>query len=134
MALNQKVARSGPATQYIAPMWDGVNTSGCTPIGDKVLIIPYLAIDRTAGGIEMPDDFKERMQLSAVSGVIAALGDDAFTWNADRTRRFEGYKPQVGDHVFFERYAGAVVQGDDGGEYRLIDDKSIGAVLIRKQA
>lgn len=131
MALNQKVARRGSATQYLAPIWSGKNEAGCIPIGEKVLVLPYMAVTKTEAGIHMPDDFKERMQLSAEMGVIVALGDDAFTWNADRTRHFAGYKPKVGDHVHMERYAGAVVQGDDGRDYRLIEDKQIGAVLIK---
>lgn len=132
MALTPKVLRKG--TQYLAPIWKGENTSGCTPIGDKVLILPYLALEQTEGGVHIPNDVKERMQLSAVSGVIVALGDDSFTWSADRMRPFGGYKPQVGDHVYFERYAGAEMTGDDGIEYRLVDDKSIGAVLVRNKA
>ena len=130
MALNQKVLR-GKRAEYIAPIWSGENTSGCIPVGEKILILPYIAVDQTEGGIHMPDAFKERMQLSAEMGVIVAVGDDAFTWNADRTRHFAGYKPKVGDHVHFERYAGAVVQGDDGVEYRICEDKQIGAVLIK---
>jgi chaperonin GroES len=131
MALNQKVARRGSAAQYHPPIWAGENKSGCVPIGEKILILPYMAVAKTTGGIEIPDEFKERMQLSAEMGVIVSIGDDAFTWNADRTRPFGGYKPKVGDHVFFERYAGAVVQGDDGREYRVAEDKQIGAVLIK---
>ena len=131
MALNQKVIRGNRAPQYLPPIWNAPDTSGCIPIGEKILILPYMAMEQTEGGIHMPDAFKERMQLSAEMGIIVAIGDDAFTWNADRTRHFGGYKPKVGDHVHYERYAGAVVLGDDNREYRIIEDKQIGAVLIK---
>ena len=114
MALNQKVV---PAKKlaYLPAVWAGENKSGCTPIGEKILVMPDMALAQSTGGIHMPDDFKERMQLSTQTGVIVAIGDDAFTWNADRTRPFGGYKPKIGDRVYFEKYAGAVVTGDDGG-------------------
>ena len=32
----------------------------------------------------------------------------------DRTRPFDGDKPEVGDHVIFERYAGKEIIGQDG--------------------
>ncbi len=132
MALNPKVLQGkGRQQQYLPPIWTGENKSGCFPIGEKILIQPYFAVAATAGGVHIPDEFKERMQLSAEMGVIVALGDDAFTWNADRTRAFGGYTPKPGDHVHYERYAGAVVQGDDGAEYRIVEDRQIGAVLIK---
>jgi chaperonin GroES len=132
MALNQKVLPTRKV-QYLPAIWQGENKSGCIPIGEKILIKPDIAVGRTAGGIEMPDDFKERMQLSAQSGVIVAVGDDAFTWNADRSRPFGGYKPKPGDRVHFEKYAGAEVEGDDGGQYRIIEDRQIGAVIEVKK-
>jgi chaperonin GroES len=115
--------------QYRQAIWFGKNTSGCEPIGDKILISPDIFLSETEAGVFMPDEFKERMQLSTQSGVIVAVGDDAFTWSADRMRPFGGYKPKPGDRVYYERYAGAVVQGDDNTEYRLIEDKQIGAVI-----
>jgi chaperonin GroES len=132
MALNPKVV-AAKKLQYLPAIWQGENKSGCTPIGDKILIMPDIALSQSAGGVHMPDDFKERMQLSTQSGVIVAVGDDAFTWSADRSRPFGGYKPKVGDRVYYEKYAGAVVNGDDGMDYRLIEDKQIGAVIEVKK-
>lgn len=128
MSLEPKVIRKRQ-NQYLPAIWSGTNTSGCTPIGDKILIKPDIFLEQSEGGVFMPDQFKERMQLSTQSGVIVAVGDDAFTWSADRMRPFGGYKPKVGDRVYFERYAGAEVQGDDAQDYRLIEDKQIGAVI-----
>lgn len=128
MALNPKVLPNRPQ-QYLPAVWNGKNTSGCIPIGEKILVKPDIAVSQSAGGVLMPDDFKERMQLSTQSGVIVSIGDDAFTWNADRSRPFNGYKPKIGDRVYYERYAGAIVNGDDGHDYRLIEDKQIGAII-----
>jgi chaperonin GroES len=76
----------------------------------------------------LPDDVVDRAQMSSSSGVIVEAGDDAFAWNSDRTRPFTGERPKAGDRVFFDKYAGKVILGDDGVEYRLMDDASIGGV------
>jgi chaperonin GroES len=126
MALNEKILNVRRA-QYIPAPFFGKNESGCIPIGDRVLVRPDIAAE-TSGNLKLPDSVVERAQLSASSGVIVALGDDAFTWNFDRTRPYGGEKPQVGDRVFMDVYAGKVILGDDGVEYRLIDDKCVGGV------
>jgi chaperonin GroES len=126
MALNPKVL-SVRRAEYIPAPFFGKNDSGCHPIGDRVLIRPDIAAG-SSGTLKLPDNVIERTQLSASSGVIVELGEDAFTWNFDRTRPFGGTKPKAGDRVFFDIYAGKVILGDDGVEYRLVDDKCIGGV------
>lgn len=126
MALNPKVLAVRRAEYIPAPYFDK-NESGCHPIGDRVLIRPDIAAS-TSGSVKLPDDVIERAQMSATSGVIVQPGDDAFSWNSDRTRPFNGEKPKAGDRVFFDKYAGKVILGDDGVEYRLMDDVAIGGV------
>lgn len=114
--------------EYAPAPYFGKNESGRVPLGDRVLIRPDIALGTSQGGVELPQDIQQRMQLSSSSGVVVELGDGAFRWNFDRSRPWEGYKPKPGDYVDFERYAGKVVVGDDGNEYRVVDDKSIGSV------
>jgi chaperonin GroES len=113
--------------EFIPAPFFGKNESGCEPIGDRVLIKPDIAAS-TSGGIQIPDEVIDRAQLSSSSGVIVAVGDDAFMWNSDRTRPFGGEKPKAGDRVHFDKFAGKLILGDDGVEYRLLDDNSIGGV------
>lgn len=126
MALNPKVLSIRRAEFIPAPFF-GKNESGCKPIGDRVLIRPDIAAS-SSGTIKLPDDVVERAQMSSSSGVIVEAGDDAFAWNSDRTRPFTGERPKAGDRVFFDKYAGKVILGDDGVEYRLMDDASIGGI------
>lgn len=126
MALNQKIL-SIRRQEYIPAPFFGENESGCVPIGDRVLVRPDIAASKS-GSLDLPDAVVDRAQLSASSGVIVALGDDAFTWNFDRTRPYGGEKPKVGDRIFMDIYAGKIILGDDGVEYRLIDDKCVGGV------
>jgi co-chaperonin GroES (HSP10) len=37
--------------------------------------------------------------------------------------------PKVGDMIWYAKYAGYVVKGDDGVEYRLANDKDIAAIV-----
>ena len=127
MSLSPKVL-SVSRIDYMPAVWSGVNKSGCIPVGDRVLILPDMAMTKSQGGVGLPDEVVERMQLSASSGVIVEIGDDAFAWNSDRTRPFSGYKPKPGDRVHFEKYAGKEIVGDDGAKYRLVDDKAIGGI------
>lgn len=127
MALNPKILNVS-RVEYMPAIYSGSNKSGVEPVGDRVLVLPDMAMTKSQGGIELPQDIHERMQLSASSGVVIACGDDAFAWNSDRTRPFSGYKPKAGDRVHFEKYAGKEIVGDDGVKYRLVDDKSIGGV------
>jgi co-chaperonin GroES (HSP10) len=126
MALNPKVLAVRRAEFIPAPFF-GKNESGCKPIGDRVLIRPDIAAAKS-GSIELPQDVVERAQLASSSGVIVECGEGAFSWNSDRTRPFDGEKPKTGDRVYFDRYAGKVILGDDGAEYRLMDDVAIGGV------
>lgn len=114
--------------EYVPADYEGTNRSGITPIGDKVLILTDQVKSKTAGNIHLPDDIRERHALAAETGIIVAMGDDAFDLNYSRTRKWSGEKPQVGDHVYIERYSGVVFKGDDGQKYRIMDYTCIGAV------
>jgi co-chaperonin GroES (HSP10) len=114
--------------QYEPVKFEGKNKSGWTAIGDRVLVLPDQVPTQTAGGIELPEETRERHTFAAETGVLVAIGPDAFLWNSDRTRKWEGEKPQIGDRVYFERYSGGLVRGDDDLFYRCCDDKQIGLV------
>ena len=114
--------------QYVENGWSGENTSGIDPIGDQVLVLPDQAPEKTPGGVWIDQTTREKQSLAAETGIIAAIGDGAWSWNMDRTRRFEGTKPSVGQRVCFTRYAGMEVIGDDGVMYRLMGDNCIGGL------
>jgi len=117
-----------PLGEYVPAKWSGKNTSGIVPIGDRVLVLPDKAPDKSSGGVHFTEQQQDRDGLAAETGVIAAIGEAAWKWNSDRTRPYDGVKPRVGQRVWFERYGGSVQYGADGVAYRLMDDKVIGAV------
>ncbi len=115
-----------PLGQYEPAKWNGVNESGIGPFADRVLILPDGAAEQTSGGVDLPEELVDRMTQAAETGVLIAMGPDAWLWNSDRTRRLEGEKPKVGQRVIFERYAGSFQHGPhDGRKYRIMDDKCV---------
>ena len=131
--LNKSVVLT-PLAQYVPAEWSGKNESGIYPIGDRVLVLPDKAIEETSGGILMTDQKRDTDGMAAETGVLVALGEAAWKWNSDRTRPFDGTRPEVGARVWFERYAGSIQYGMDGRAYRLMDDKCIGAVALTNAA
>lgn len=117
--------------QFEAAEWKGENLSGINPIGDQVLVLPDKAPDKTSGGVFV-GHLAETQSLAAESGVLVAVGDGAWSWNMDRTRRFEGNKPKIGDRVCFVRYSGTEAIGDDGETYRICSDSSITGIRSAK--
>ena len=118
-----------PLSQYVTGDYTlGKNGCGWTPTTDSVLVLPDTPIRKTAGGIMIPQQVADQKADAAESGIIVALGPDAFIWNSDRTRRLEGTdKPQIGHRAVFNRYSGIKIAGDDGQTYYILVDHSVKA-------
>ena len=103
-----------------------MNKSGIYPVEFKVLVKPRIVEEKSKGGIIFPDQVKEKEKFAQQEGVVIAISPDAFEFerNCEWKR-----KPDEGDTVLFDRYAGCTVKGKDGEEYRLINDKEIGAIV-----
>jgi chaperonin GroES len=115
---------------YKAAEYGGKNTSGVTPLGKQVLVLPDEFEGTFAGGkLEFVADMVERMNLASESGLLIEAGDNAFSSHKDGTI-WKGRKPTPGEHVYMEKYAGLLVMGNDGKKYRLMDDVCIGAIYL----
>jgi chaperonin GroES len=104
------------------------NPSRIQPTEFKVLVHPKEVDEKTTGGIIIPEQSKEREQYAQQEGELIAVSPLAFTYQDWPTDNVTGY-PRVGDTVLFAKYSGAKVTGMDGVEYRLVNDKDIGAVI-----
>ena len=63
-----------------------------------------------------------RARLAQEEGTLIAMSDMAFSdWNC-RT-------PKIGERILFQRYAGRMVEGADGKDYRVFPDKEVFAIL-----
>lgn len=102
------------------------NTSGITPTGHMILIKTDKVEEKTAGGIILPSAHLDRENASAQKGVIVARGPTA----GDFIDWPEGFEyPAEGARVLVKKFAGVEVQGDDGADYRVCEDKDVLAIL-----
>jgi co-chaperonin GroES (HSP10) len=73
------------------------NESGFTPNGDLVLVLPPKIVDKSPGGIVLPQATKDKEQQATRLGRVVAMGDDA-----REHPRMKGISE--GDMVLFPRY------------------------------
>jgi chaperonin GroES len=116
--------------QYEWANYDGVNRSGLQPLCDKVLVLCDQPSPQTTGGIIIPDDAKEKVGFAAITGVLVAIGPQAFAYDSRRLVYWEGERPKAGDRVYFQKYAGFEYYGRDGLMYRVMEDRQIAALEI----
>lgn len=99
------------------------NTSGLQPVEFKILIEPEEVEQKSTGGIVLVSATTEKEKMAQVRGKLIAMGGNAFEdWNEP--------KPKVGDRLWYAKYAGYVIKGDDGKEYRLANDKDCAAICV----
>jgi chaperonin GroES len=116
------------------------NTSGIYPKGNRIVVKPDELEEVTAGGIVIPNPVKEKHQQGQAMGTVIAIGPDAWIESTTTVYRLitgelkavekhvSGYTEkfaEVGDRVFFARYAGLQVEGADGKSYRILNDLDI---------
>jgi len=101
------------------------NQSGIVPTGGHLLVLPDKVEERTAGGIFLPQETRDKEQQAATVGTLVAVGpgawkdlDDGEPWAA------------VSDKVSYARYAGVSMKGKDGQDYVLINDNDVLAKLL----
>jgi co-chaperonin GroES (HSP10) len=84
---------------------------------------------KTAGGIILLDNTKDRDKLATQEGTLVAVSPHAFTYAEGWP---EGSIPQVGQRVLFKKFAGALhsrkVDGQDR-DFRLLNDKDVIAIV-----
>lgn len=103
-----------------------MNPSGIKPMEFNVLVEPTAVEEKTAGGVFLPEDTKEKEQFGQMRGVLVAVSPLAFTF-ADWPNEAE--QPQVGQTVIFPRYSATEIEGSDGKTYWVMKDASIIGVM-----
>lgn len=102
------------------------NNSGVEPLDMRVLIRPDPVMKKTAGGIILADETIEQQKYATVKGTLIAVGSNAWC-EAKAARGF--IAPEPGARVMIAKYGGVVLKGDDGDEYRMMNDEDVVGVL-----
>ena len=97
-----------------------INVSTVKPLGDRVFVKVSEAEEKTAGGIYLPDNAKEKPQI----GEVVTVGDGKTNDKGDRVP----VEVKVGDKVLYSKYAGTDIKLG-GDEYVLLSEKDILAVV-----
>ncbi|HLX61591.1 MAG TPA: co-chaperone GroES [Planctomycetota bacterium] len=90
------------------------------PLGDKVLVKRLEAEAKTAGGIVLPDNAKEKPK----EGKVIALGSGKLLDDGSRG----SFQVKKGDRILFASYAGTEVKLD-GEEYLLMPEEDVLAIV-----
>ncbi|MGH7197121.1 MAG: co-chaperone GroES [Candidatus Omnitrophota bacterium] len=90
------------------------------PLGDRVLVLPLEAEEKTAGGIVIPDTAKEKQQ----KGKIIAVGKG----RVNEDGKVVPLEVKVNDQVLFGRYSGTEVKVG-ASEYLIIKEDDILAII-----
>jgi chaperonin GroES len=84
------------------------------PLGDRVVIAPAKAEEKTASGIIIPDTAKEKPQ----KGTVVAVADN----------KENPLTVKVGNEVLYGKYAGTEIT-IDGEDYLIMKEEDILAVI-----
>ncbi len=90
------------------------------PLGDKVLVERLEALEKTKGGIVLPDTAKEKPR----EGRVVELGEGRLLDDGTRAK----HQVKKGDRIIFASYAGTEVKVE-GKEYLVMPEDDILAVI-----
>lgn len=83
------------------------------PLGERIVVEPLEAEEKTKGGIVLPDNAKEKPQL----GKVAAKSVDTKLDLA------------IDNQVLYRKFSGTEFESEDGKKYLILEDKDILAVI-----
>ncbi len=93
------------------------------PLGDRIVVEPLEAEEKTKGGIILPDTAKEKPQEGKVVAVgKGKVGEDG---------KLVSMEVKVGDKVLYGKYSGTEITIDDK-EYIILKEEDILAVVEDK--
>lgn len=83
------------------------------PLGERIVVEPLEAEEKTKGGIVLPDNAKEKPQL----GKVAVISVDT------------KLSIKINENVLYRKFSGTEFESEDGKKYLILEDKDILAVI-----
>jgi chaperonin GroES len=90
------------------------------PLGDRVLIKPLEAEEKTKGGIILPDTAKEKPQ----EGQVIAVGKGKVTEDG----KIQPLEVKAGDKVLYGKYSGTEIK-IEGEDHLIVKEEDILAII-----
>ncbi len=90
------------------------------PLNDKILVKRLEAVEKTKGGIVLPDTAKEKPK----EGRVVAVGDGKLLDDGTRAK----FQVKKGDRILFTSYAGTEIKLD-GEELLIMSEDDVLAVV-----
>lgn len=97
------------------------NTSGIVPLDLVALIYPDPVEEVSSGGIIIPKTAADKQKYHVQKATLVAVGKSCFHEWVE--------KPEPGQRVLFAQYAGTLIEGKDGKEYRMVRNEDLIAIL-----
>ena len=91
------------------------------PLGDRVIVKPLEAEEKTKGGIVLPDTAKEKPQ----EGKVVAVGKGKVLDNGS----VQVPEVKVGDRILYGKYSGSEITTKDGDELLIMREEDILAIV-----
>ncbi|OGX41961.1 MAG: co-chaperone GroES [Omnitrophica WOR_2 bacterium RIFCSPLOWO2_12_FULL_46_30] len=91
------------------------------PLGDRVIVKPLEAENKTKGGIVIPDTAKEKPQ----EGKVVAVGKGKFS----ESGQLQALEVKAGDRVLYGKYSGSEITTKDGEELLIMKEDDILAII-----
>ena len=91
------------------------------PLGDRILVKPLEAEEKTRGGILLPDTAKEKPQ----EGKIVAVGKGKLTDKGT----VQPLEVRVGNRVLYGKYSGTEISTKEGDQLLIMREEDVFAVL-----
>ncbi len=132
MANEHRMLNAGHAT-YVEAQYAGANDALEHPIGNQIVVKVDTVAETVGktGTILAPQTTTETNSRAVTTGVIVAIGDEAFKVGPDRVTPWRGRKPQVGDRVTFKRYEGEPFQ--DGRPFHYMPDSAVRGIHFKPE-
>lgn len=107
----------------------GERKPGVKPTKFRALVLPDEINDLTEGGIALPGASADKAENGQTEGEFISCGGRAFedwkVYDKDGNLTNPDEIPKPGQRVVFERFAGQYLTGEDGLEYRMMNDDQI---------
>lgn len=91
------------------------------------LLVREEKVEEKIGNVFIPDEHRERQQMSSQIGTVLSLGENCFKREVAGELKTWSVKPKVGDRIMFSKFSGSYVDGKE--QLRCIEDEDVWLIL-----